>query len=303
VSATLTSEFVLLRLRACTGRALAALLVAFVFVSGVAHAADNDADNERGSFFDYLPAAPDLKLPKIEIPNFWTDDLKKAKKAYRKGDYGRALKYFNKASEDGNAVADWHLGHMYRLGQGVPADPAVAYSYYSRVAENYDPDEADADRLRIAVDSQVHLARYQRLGLPAAKLAPDPAGAARSYLRLASNYGHPAAMFALGEMNIRGEGVKKNPQQGLKWLMAAARKRDPQAQAYLGELYQDGELVKQDETRALMWYILAAETAAEGDQAIHSRAEELRLKASDEVRLEAESRARVWSDQYPSEGQ
>jgi uncharacterized protein len=301
VSATLTSNKSLSFTGARAGRAFVALLVAFACLS-VAPVQAADQDEARGSFFDYLPAAPDLKLPRIDIPNFWTDDLKKAKKAYRKGDYGRALKYFTKASEDGNAVADWHLGHMYRLGQGVAPDPAVAYSYYSRVAESYDPDEPDADRLKIAIDAQVYLARYQRIGVPAAGIKSDPSAAARSYLRIASNYGHPAAMFALGDMNIRGEGVKKNPQQGMKWLMAAARKREPQAQAYLGELYLEGLVVKQDDTRALMWYILAAEVAPSQEQSIHSRVEELRLRATDDVRLEAESRARVWSDQYPIGG-
>jgi uncharacterized protein len=301
VSATLTSNSSLSCTGAKAGRAFVALLVAFVCLNGGPVLAA-DHEEGRGSFFDYLPAAPDLKLPRIDIPNFWTDDLKKAKKAYRKGDYERALKYFNKASEDGNAVADWHLGHMYRLGQGVSPDPAVAYSYYSRVAESYDPDEPDADRLKIAVDAQVFLARYQRIGVPAAGIKSDPGSAARSYLRIASNYGHPAAMFALGDMNIKGEGIKKNPQQGMKWLMAAARKREPQAQAYLGELYLEGLVVKQDDTRALMWYILAAEVAPQQEQSIHSRVEELRLRASDDVRLEAESRARVWSDQYPING-
>jgi uncharacterized protein len=301
VSATLTSDWVLSLTGAKARKALAAFLVACACASGLpAHAADHE--DGRGSFFDYLPAAPDLKLPRIDIPNFWTDDLKKAKKAYRKGDYERALNFFTKASGDGNAVADWHLGHMYRLGQGVKPDPAVAYSYYSRVAESYDPDEPDADRLKIAVDAQVFLARYQRLGVPTAGIKSDPSAAARSYLRIASNYGHPSAMFALGDMNIKGDGVKKNPQQGMKWLMAAARKRQPDAQAYLGELYVEGSIVKQDDTRALMWYILAAEVAPPQEQSIHSRVEELRLRASDDVRLEAESRARVWSDQYPIGG-
>ena len=73
--------------------------------------------------------------------------------------------------------------------------------------------------------------------------SPIPLAAARSYLKIATAYGHPAAQYALGVMNIKGEGVKRNPQQGLKWLMAAARKRYAPAEAYLGELYWDGKIV------------------------------------------------------------
>ena len=50
----------------------------------------------------------------------------------------------------------------------------------------------------------------------------------------------PPRIIALGVMSIKGQGVKQNPQQGLKWLMAAARKRYAPAEAYLGELYWEG---------------------------------------------------------------
>jgi uncharacterized protein len=128
------------------------------------------------------------------------------------------------------------------------------------VADSYDPEEADPKRLKIAVDSQLQMADYRRVGIPASGMKADPGAAARTYLRIASNYGHPAAMYALGEMNMVGEGVKQNPQQGLKWYTAAARKRHSKAQAALGDLYWAGRAVKKNETRALMWYILAMET-------------------------------------------
>ncbi|MFO1035042.1 MAG: tetratricopeptide repeat protein [Hyphomicrobiales bacterium] len=257
--------------------------------------------DEGGFFFRYLPAAPDLKLPKIRITPFWTDDLKKAKRAYNDGNYPRALRLFRRESEDGNAVADWYLGHMYRLGRGVPEDDAIAYSYYQRVAENYDPDEQDYKRLQIMVDSQIWMASYLRTGIPGAGVDADPQQAARTYLRLASTYGHPEAMFALGVMNIKGEGVKQNPQQGLKWLTAAARKRHAGAEAYLGDLYWKGGIVKQDHIRALMWYTLASETANRVDDSdILSRYARMRDGMEDDERLEAEARARVWSDQYPA---
>lgn len=285
-----------------------AVLLALLWASAASvalpgFAQEEPSEEERAGFFRYLPAVPEVRLPKLDIIPFWTDDLKKARKAYNKGDYGRALKYFSRESDDGNAVADWYLGHMYRLGRGVPASDAMAYSYYQRVAENYDPDEPDHKRVQIMVDSQIWMAQYIRKGVPEAGIKADPARAARAFLRLASTYGHPEASFALGVMNIRGEGVKKNPQQGLKWLTAAARKRHPGAQAYLGDLYWKGNAVKRDQVRALMWYSLAAQTASPADDSsIIERYNEINSSLEEDERLEAQARARVWADQYPPGG-
>ena len=267
-----------------------------------AAAAEDDESGPFADFYSYLPAAPELKLPEISIP-FWTDDLKKAKKAYRNGNYDRAVKLFRRASDDGNIVADWYLGHMYRQGRGVGRNDAMAYSYYARVAEHYDPDEDDQNRLRITVDAMVRIADYQRTGAVNAGLQPDPQGAARSYLKIATAYGLPAAQYALGVMSIKGEGVKKNPGQGLKWLMASARKRYAPAEAYLGELYWEGKIVRGDRTRAVMWYILARESARpEENPEIFDRALQLESNVGEDERIEAEARAKVWDEQYPVEG-
>lgn len=282
-------------------RLLALVVCATGFVLAPAAAADDDGQGPLSQFYSYLPAKPDIRLPDINIP-FWTDDLKKAKRAYKSGNYDRALKLFRNASEDGNIVADWYLGHMYSQGIGVARNDAMAYSYYTRVAEHYDPDEDDPNRLKITVDAMVRLADYQRRGAVNAGIQPDPRGAAQSYLKIATAYGHPAAQYALGVMTIRGEGVKKNPSQGLKWLMAAARKRYAPAEAYLGELYWEGKIVERDRTRALMWYILARQSARpEENPDIFDRAIQLEANAGEDERIEAEARAKVWDDQYPAD--
>ena len=268
-------------------------------LSPVAQAQDYEAE---AGFFSYLPATPKLNLPNLDIP-FWTDDLKKAKKAYKEGNFEKAIKFFRRASEDGNIVADWFLGHIYRTGRGVPRDNATAFSYYSRVAESYDPDEHDQNRLRIMVDAQLRVADYYRVGIADAGIKANHKVAARSYLKIASTYGHPGALYSLGLMNIKGQGVKKNPQQGLKWLIAAARKRHALSGAYLGDLYWDGKLVQKDRTRGLMWYILAIQsTTPSAHPAIFDRYNQIYSEATEEERLEAEARARVWADQYPVDG-
>ena len=262
-------------------------------------AADDPISDLASQFYSYLPAAPDIKAPSFDFIPFWTDDLKKAKRAYKDGDFANARKYFEKASEDGNLVADWYLGHMYRLGRGVAHDDAKAFSYYSRVSDAFDADERDKNRLRIMVDSLVRVGDYYRLGNKAAGVAQDFDRAIRIY-RLAATYGHPAAQFALGDMQLEGQGLRQNAEQGLRWLMTAARKRHAPAEAKLGDLYWKGEIVKRDRTRALMWYLLAQATTRPADSPeIYDRLDQMLADASEAEKLEAEARATVWADQYP----
>jgi uncharacterized protein len=277
-------------------------IFAFMLLGGMQSKAIAADDEELlGGFFSYLPSAPQIKLPHIDLVPFWTDDLKAGKKAYSKTQYGKAIRYFQKASEEGNIVADWYLGHHYRLGLGVQADPAVAYSYYQRVAETFDPEEPDPKRLRVMIDGQLRVANYQRKGIASANLAANPKAAARTFLRLATAYAHPGALYALGVMSIEGEAMAKNPQQGLKWLNAAVRKRSPEAASYLADLYDKGRIVKQDDTRSLMWTIIATESANRDEQPdIFANLGQRKFNATEEVRIEAEARARVWSEENPA---
>jgi uncharacterized protein len=301
VSATLTSRQGVTSRLFRTHRTITVMVSVLLALATPVHAADNNEAEPKGGFFEYFPAMPDIHLPKLDIVPFWTDDLKKGRKAYENGNFGRAMKFFRRSSEDGNIVGDWYLANMYRLGQGVTSDSAVAYSYYVRVAENFDPEETDQTRLKVMVDSQLHIADYQRVGIPSADLPANPAAAARSYLKLASAYGHPGALYGLGVLNMMGEGVSKNPTQGLKWLTAAARQRNIEAEAYLGDLYWEGRDVKQNQTRAFMWYTLAVETARpEEHAAIINRYNEMRSEIDDSVRLEAEAKAKLWQGQYPA---
>jgi uncharacterized protein len=276
------------------------LLFGLLLTAFSAQAGDDPED--RTGFFSFLPAPNELKFPKIEIVPFWTDDFKRAKHAYSDGDFAQAQEYFQKSSEDGNIVADWYLGHMYRLGRGVARNQAVAFSYYSRVADAFDPAEPDIMRLRVCVDSQLRVADYQRSGLPKANIKPNPKLAARTYLQLATTYAHPGALYALGAMSIEGDGMNKNPQQGLKWLHAAVRKHSPEAADYLSRLYERGRVVQQDDTRALMWSIIATQSGTKEDNPeLFTHAAELRFGATEETRIEAEAQARVWADQNPSQ--
>ena len=51
------------------------------------------------------------------------------------GSNGKALKWFRKAAEQGNANAMRYLGRMYENGQGVAQDYSEAARWYQKAAE------------------------------------------------------------------------------------------------------------------------------------------------------------------------
>ena len=55
--------------------------------------------------------------------------------AYKRGDYGTALKEWRPLAEQGNVSAQYNLGIMYAKGQGVPQDDTEAMKWYRLAAE------------------------------------------------------------------------------------------------------------------------------------------------------------------------
>jgi len=256
------------------------------------------ADDGSFDFFSILPAKPQLKAPELGgMPA--TDDMRKARQAYTSGDFDNARVYLEQASKNGNIVATWYLGHMYRLGRGVPVSLAKAYLYYSQVAEAFTPEEPDPRRLRIMIDSLVRVADIYRMGDPEEGIARNYPMAFQLY-NTAASYGHPAAHHAEGLMILEGQGVKANPSKALKWLFLAAKKRYAPAEAALGELYWKGEVVKRDRTRGLMWYSLAAQSARpEENPEIFDRLTWMQGEATADQRAAAESKAVEWAEKHP----
>jgi hypothetical protein len=257
---------------------------------------------EEGSFFNFFsfaPAAPQLSVPELKSMAPWADDMKKARLAYSSGNFENARVFLEKASDEGDIVASWYLGHIYRLGRGVASDTGRAFHYYSIVAEAFTPDEPDPRRLRITIDALVRVADIYRIGDEASSIAANAKAAFRLY-NTAASYGHPAAHYAQGLMTLEGQGVKANPEKALKWLFLAAKKRYPPAEALLGDLYWRGEIVKRDRTRALMWYVLATQSARpEEHPKIFDRYNDLAGELEQGQRVEAETRARLWAEKYP----
>ena len=77
-------------------------------------------------------------------------------------------------------------------------------------------------------------------------------------LRLWADRGDADAQFELGIRLLTGEGLEKKPEEGAKFVQAAAAQNHLRAQHVLGTLYEEGIGLKQDFKKAAEWYRKAA---------------------------------------------
>ncbi len=83
-------------------------------------------------------------------------------------------------------------------------------------------------------------------------------GAFEDGLRAQAETGDAEAQFQLGIRLAIGEGVKKNPLEGIRWLEKAAGGGHTKAMHALGALYEEGQGVDQSYEKAASWYEKAA---------------------------------------------
>ncbi len=213
-------------------------------------------------FHSYQPASPRVAAKILAGPSLWQGNLESAREAWRKGQYKKAKAAFERAWNNGNLVAAWYLGHIYRLGRGAKANPARAFFYYRQVALAYDPDDVNRKRLMMTVDALVRVANYYRTGIGKKRKKYDPRRAFRLY-NIAAGHGHPAAFYGLGLIALHGEGMKKRPRRAINWLIKAARGGYVPAAVMLGKLAETGVKgqLRRNEVAALSWYMVAAARA------------------------------------------
>lgn len=78
-------------------------------------------------------------------------------------------------------------------------------------------------------------------------------------LTLSSNLGHMGACNNLGSIYAKGQGVKTNYAEAVKWCRKAADRGLADAQFNMGVAFERGEGVEKDELESIRWYQLAAE--------------------------------------------
>ncbi|MCQ2079262.1 MAG: SEL1-like repeat protein [archaeon] len=192
----------------------------------------------------------------------------------------RALEYFERGAELGEAVCtDW-CGWMHDRCGGLERDPVLAASFYLRAAEQgnahamnrlgemyAEGDGVEADWIeaclwtRCAAYIGDNMARH-RLGLWHEEglfgLRRSPEEAFR-WVSLSAEDGHVPAMTTLGEYHLRGVGTEVSHGDSMTWLRRAADKGHTPAMIMIARAHQTGIGAERDLDEAMNWFETAAD--------------------------------------------
>lgn len=146
------------------------------------------------------------------------------------------------------------LRQAVRLGSGVSALKLAEICLNKNCSDLYDP-EAAMKLLRRLADRGNASACFM-LGQHLHKHGENEEAA--KYLTTASNKENAPAKALLGEMRLKGDGVEKNTQQGVRLLSEAARAGNIDAQLTLAEAYSDGQYLPENAERSVLWTKQAA---------------------------------------------
>lgn len=150
----------------------------------------------------------------IPLPEAKTEDL------YA----GNSLMRWMPKAERGDIFAQYVLGHMYCVGQGVPKDMEKGLSWYQRAADQgFAPGQ-------LALGTMY----YNGEGVKQDYIV------AAKWFRLAAERGYDRAQSNLAAMYMNGTGVPKDYIQAIKWFRAAANQGYATAQFTLSKMYLDG---------------------------------------------------------------
>ena len=122
-----------------------------------------------------------------------------------------------KATQEGDAEAQFKLGNAYLLGEGVPQDHHEAARWYRKAAE------------------QGHAEAQYNLGImyDDGKGVPQDYNEAIVWFRKSAEQGHAEAQYNLGIMYDDGKGVPQDYNEAIVWYRKAAEQGDAEAREAL----------------------------------------------------------------------
>lgn len=219
-----------------------------------------------------------------------------------KKDYMKAMEWYLKAADKGDADAPYHLGHLYEKGLGVKQNDEKALKWYQKAAERNSESGIKAMK---ALQRKVDLAKRMEAAKNSTSSAKDNYAKAQNLyaqkdfdnafklFQLSGDQGYGLAQSQVGLMYLEGKGVGSDYAVGAEWLEKAADQKVPDAEYMLGVLYLKGEGISQDEKRGLSLVQRAAKHGSE-DAKYYLESQKLD-KAKKEAR---KNRANQPSDPY-----
>lgn len=164
-------------------------------------------------------------------------------------DLASAVSFYERAANQGHAVACYSLAALLAEGRGCARDLARSLHWYHRAAEL-----GDRDALHV----------MGTICAGGVGVAADPA-VALAWWRLAAVRGHAAAMSCIGRAYETGEGVAAEPATAAMWYLDAATAGDESAQVELARLLP--QVLAEAETGPAAASFVAASFASRQDPA------------------------------------
>ncbi len=151
--------------------------------------------------------------------------------------YDEALKYYQKAADQGYPQAQNALGGMYHDGLAVPRNYKIAIQWYKKSAEQG------------YASAQNNLAYMYTSGFGVSRNYEE----AIKWLKKAVEQSDPVAQNSFGYMLYKGWGVPKDIKDAFNWYKKSAEQGFADAQINLANMYKDGEGVAKSKEQAIFW--------------------------------------------------
>jgi TPR repeat protein len=162
---------------------------------------------------------------------------------YNAGNYQKAFQGFLPLAQQGDRIAEYHVGYMYEHGQGVKKDYVTALSWLKKSADvGY-------------ADAQFETGYMYDNGLG---IAQDYQEAYRWY-KEAADQGNTMAINNIGWMCQQGNGVPRDYKRAMEWYLKASKRGNGTASTNIGQMYLNGFGVPQDQAEGIKWYKTASD--------------------------------------------
>lgn len=134
---------------------------------------------------------------------------------YEAGDYAGAMEQWRPLAQIGNGDALFNLGQLYRLGQGVAVDLAMAESFYAQAAKAGH------------VTAEANLATIYYFNAA----TRERRGQAIRLWRSAASHGDAPSQYMMAVLHFNGEGVPQDLVQAYAWLLLSIEQGFDEARA------------------------------------------------------------------------
>src|SRR6202050_3330637 len=131
-------------------------------------------------------------------------------------DRSKNLTSLEYAADQGHLAAQWKIGRMYAVGDGVARDDKRAFVYFSQIANTHPEEPPGTAEARIVANAFVALGNYYLTGIPNSTVLPNAVRAREMFAYAASYFGDADAQYQLGRLYL--EGNPSEPHQAARWF-------------------------------------------------------------------------------------